>query len=93
MVSYSPGCDSNAFYNKSCMELLIFHSAFQALGFQVHTTTSGLEFPVSKKKFCLIGSFEVGSLYIPGYPGTRCIDQAGLELRDILVSLPPKCWD
>ncbi|KAL6045915.1 hypothetical protein STEG23_018413, partial [Scotinomys teguina] len=29
----------------------------------------------------------------PGCPGTRFVDQAGLELTEIYLSLPPKCWD
>jgi hypothetical protein len=32
------------------------------------------------------------SMCSPGCPGTHCVDQAGLELRNRLP-LPPKCWD
>ena len=31
------------------------------------------------------------SLCSPGCPGTHSVDQAGLELRNLL--LPSKCWD
>jgi hypothetical protein len=35
------------------------------------------------------------SLCSPGCPGTHSVDQAGLqvELTEIHLSLPPKCWD
>jgi hypothetical protein len=33
------------------------------------------------------------SLYSPGYPGTHFVDQAGLELRNPPLPLPPKYWD
>jgi hypothetical protein len=29
----------------------------------------------------------------PGSPGTHSVDQAGLELIEICLPLPPKCWD
>lgn len=29
----------------------------------------------------------------PGYPGTFSVDQAVLELLEIYLPLPPKCWD
>ena len=29
----------------------------------------------------------------PGCPGTHLIDQAGLELTDACLPLPPECWD
>ena len=28
-----------------------------------------------------------------GCPGTLYVDKAGLELMEILLSLPPECWD
>jgi hypothetical protein len=38
----------------------------------------------------LVG-FETGvSLYSPGCPGTHSVDQAGLELRDLCLSLPSR---
>ena len=33
------------------------------------------------------------SLCDPGCPGTCSVDQTGLELTEILLSLPLKCWD
>ena len=33
------------------------------------------------------------SLCIPGYPATHFVDQAGLELTEIYLLLPPQCWD
>jgi hypothetical protein len=33
------------------------------------------------------------SLCSSGCPGTHFVDQAGLELREIHLPLPPKCWD
>jgi hypothetical protein len=33
------------------------------------------------------------SLCSPGCPGTHSVDQAGLELTEIYLPLPPKCWD
>jgi hypothetical protein len=42
----------------------------------------------------LVLFFERGFLlYSPGCPGTCSVDQASLELRDLLASLPSKCWD
>lgn len=32
------------------------------------------------------------SLYSPGWTGTPCVEQAGLELTVIFQHLPPKCW-
>ena len=29
----------------------------------------------------------------PGCPGTHSVDQAGLELTEIHLPLPPECWD
>ena len=37
--------------------------------------------------------FEMVFLYNPGCPGTSSVDQAGLELTEILQPLPPECWD
>lgn len=46
-------------------------------------------FPFKKKK----NSFETGFLiHGPDWPGTYCVDLAGLGLRNPLP-LPPKCWD
>ena len=33
------------------------------------------------------------SLCSPGCPGTCLIDQAGLQLTEIYLPLPPECWD
>jgi hypothetical protein len=33
------------------------------------------------------------SLCYPGWPDTHYVDQASLKLREIHLSLPPKCWD
>ena len=39
--------------------------------------------------FCF---FETGfSWYSPGCPGTHCVDQAGLELKEIRLPLPSEC--
>jgi hypothetical protein len=32
-------------------------------------------------------------LPVSGWPGVCCVDQAALELTEILLPLPPKCWD
>jgi hypothetical protein len=37
--------------------------------------------------------FDRVSLCSPGCPGTHSVDQAGLELIEIHLFLPPKCWD
>ena len=37
--------------------------------------------------------FETVSLCSPGCFGTHHVDQAGLELTEIDLPLPPKCWD
>ena len=34
--------------------------------------------------------FKMGSLYSPGCPGIRSINQAGLRLTEIHLSLPPE---
>ena len=39
------------------------------------------------------GLFETGSPCSVSWPGTHYIDLAGLELTEICLSLPPKCWD
>jgi hypothetical protein len=41
---------------------------------------------------CLLGLDRV-SLHSLGCSGTHCIHQAGLELTEICLPLPPKCWD
>jgi hypothetical protein len=33
------------------------------------------------------------SLGSSGCPGTHFVDQAGLELTEIHLPLPPECWD
>lgn len=40
---------------------------------------------------CCLFCLDMVSLFILGYPETWSVDQAGLELRDLLP-LPPKCW-
>jgi hypothetical protein len=37
--------------------------------------------------------FKIGFLCSLGSPGTHSIDQAGLELTEICLPLPPKYWD
>ena len=37
--------------------------------------------------------FESWSLRVAGYPGTYYVDQAGPELTEILLPLPPESWD
>jgi hypothetical protein len=37
--------------------------------------------------------FETGSHYVnPSWPGTHCMVQTGLELREICLHLHPECW-
>lgn len=45
--------------------------------------------------FCLsvLFCFETGPLCSPGYSGALYVEQDGLELTEILLSLPPECWD
>jgi hypothetical protein len=43
--------------------------------------------------FCFVLFFEIGSLYIPGWPGTHYEDQTDFKLTKILLPLLPKCWD
>ena len=33
-----------------------------------------------------------GFLYSPGCPGTHYVDQAGFQLTEMLLPLPPECW-
>lgn len=40
-------------------------------------------FFIFKNMVCLCSS---------GWPGSFCVDQAALELTEISLSLPPKCW-
>ena len=44
---------------------------------------------------CLLFSFEdrVFLCSYGVYPGTRSLDQAGLELKDIFLFLPLQCWE
>ena len=43
---------------------------------------------------CVCGFLETGFLYSFGAsPGTHSVDQAGIELREIHLPLPPECWD
>jgi hypothetical protein len=37
--------------------------------------------------------FEKVSPHSPGSPGTHSVDQAGLELTETHLPLPPECWD
>jgi hypothetical protein len=39
------------------------------------------------------GKIDRVSLCSPGCPGTHFVDQTGLELIEIHLSLPPECWD
>ena len=41
--------------------------------------------------FCFV--WDRVSLYSPGCPGTHPVGQAGLKLTEILLPLPPECWD
>jgi hypothetical protein len=43
--------------------------------------------------FCLFVFQDRVSLCIPGCLGTHYVDQAGLELTEIFLPLPPKCWN
>ena len=38
-------------------------------------------------------AFDKVSLCNPGCPGTHCVNQAGLELTEISLRLPPLCWE
>lgn len=44
--------------------------------------------------FCFV-LFEMGgvSLCSLAWPGTHYVNQSGLDLAEIYVSLPPQCWD
>jgi hypothetical protein len=42
-------------------------------------------------RFCFFG--DRVSLCSPGCPGTHSAEQAGLELRDLCLILPPECWN
>jgi hypothetical protein len=44
-------------------------------------------------KFGLFASQDRISLCSLGCPGSSFIDQAGLELTEIHLPLPPECWD
>lgn len=33
------------------------------------------------------------SLHSPGGYGTHFVDQAGIEFAEVLLTLPPKCWN
>ena len=43
---------------------------------------------------CLLFFFKTGFLCVTavGFPGTCFVDQAGLELTEIRLYLPPECW-
>jgi hypothetical protein len=41
--------------------------------------------------FCLFVYFETVSMCSPGCPATHSVDQAGLELRETNLPLPPEC--
>ena len=45
--------------------------------------------PLSLSLWCLRQGFSVLS---PGYPETCSVDQAGLELTEICLTLCPECW-
>jgi hypothetical protein len=38
---------------------------------------------------CLLACFETGT---PGCPGTQSVAHDGLEITEICLPLPPKCW-
>ena len=42
--------------------------------------------------FFFFGFFEIGFLCVC-YPRNHFVDYAGLELTQICLLLPPKCWD
>lgn len=44
-------------------------------------------------KFFVVLFFETGFLFSPACPGTWSIDQTGLKLTEIQLSLPLECWD
>jgi hypothetical protein len=50
---------------------------------------------LTKAVKCLIFNFfqEKFSFCSSGCPGSHFVDVAGLELREIYLSLPPECWD
>ena len=44
--------------------------------------------------FCLFFCFQdKESLCSPGCPGTLSVDHAGLQLTELCLPLPVKCWD
>ena len=40
-----------------------------------------------------LGLFETGSLFSISWPGALYVEQAGLVLTEIHLSLPPECWN
>jgi len=52
---------------------------------------SGFFFVVFFFLFVHFVLFETRS-YCLGWPGIHCVDQAGLELTEIHLLLPPQCW-
>ena len=54
----------------------------------------GVSLLIYSASFLFVCLFETGfSVKQSGHPGTHSIDQAGLVLTEIYLSLPPKCWD
>ena len=52
--------------------------------------------PVLSSARCLFSFFgfsRQGFSVYPWCPGTHCVEQAGLELTEFHLPLPPKCWD
>ncbi|KAM7317276.1 hypothetical protein ACRRTK_023578 [Alexandromys fortis] len=62
---------------------------------QIERRSSGCEPPlVLFCCCCCCLFFEIGFLCGFGAcPGTSSVDQAGLELTEIRLPLPPECWD
>lgn len=43
--------------------------------------------------FCILFCSETESMWNSGYLGTLYVDDAGLELTELHLPGPPKCWD
>ena len=52
-----------------------------------------VQLPDTDCGYLLVLQDRVSLCNIPGYLGTHFVDQASLEITEILLPLPPKCWD
>jgi hypothetical protein len=64
-------------------------------GIQQRETPSSVLFTISLIffwSFVVVVFQDRVSLFSPGFSGTCSVDQAGLELTELRLPLPPKCW-